>query len=57
MFIIIKLALDTVFTILLAPAVFKQRAGASHKTMLILYLLCLTTAGGLGDSGGDLVCG
>ena len=57
MFIIIKLVLDTLFTILFAPAIFKQRAGASNKTMLILYILCFTTAGGLGYSGGELVYG
>ena len=57
MFIIIKLVLDTLFTILFAPAIFKQRAGASNKTMLILYILCFTTAGALGYSGGELVYG
>lgn len=57
MYIIIKLVLGAVLTTLLALAVFQQRAGADHKRMLILYLLCLATAGGLGYSGGELVYG
>lgn len=55
--IIIKMILGFVLTILLALAVFQQRAGASNKKMLIFYLLCLATAGGLGYSGGELVYG
>lgn len=57
MLIIIKMVLGVVLTTFLAVAVYQQRAGASHKKMLFIYLLCLATAGGLGYSGGELVYG
>jgi len=56
-FIIIKMILGTVLTILLAVSVTLKRKGASPAKMLLFYLLCLACAGGLGYSGGTLVYG
>ncbi len=55
--IIVKMVLGVLFTALLAIAAFLQRAGATPKKLLLLYLLCLACAGGLGYSGGELVYG
>lgn len=56
-FIIIKMILGTVLTILLAVSVTLKKKGASPAKMLLFYLLCLACAGGLGYSGGTLVYG
>jgi uncharacterized membrane protein len=56
-FIIIKMVLAGVLTLLLAIAVAQKNRGAGEGRMLLLYLLCLACAGGLGYSGGELVYG
>ena len=55
--IIIKMVLGGLLTALLAVAFFQQRAGATPKRLLMIYLLCLICAGGLGFCGGELVYG
>jgi len=55
--IVVKMVLGIVLTALLAVAFSQQRAGASPKALVIIYLLCLACAGGLGYSGGELVYG
>lgn len=56
-FIIVKMILGTILTILLLFAVILKRRGLPPGKMLILYLFCLACAGGLGYSGGELVYG
>ncbi len=56
-FIIIKMVLGLVLTILLAVSVTLKKKGASQAKMLLFYFLCLACAGGLGYSGGTLVYG
>lgn len=56
-FIMIKMILGAVLTVLLTIAFLQQRAGASPQRLFILYILCLACAGGLGYSGGELVYG
>jgi uncharacterized membrane protein len=56
-YIIVKMILGTVLTVLLAVAVTMKKKGASPAKMLLFYLLCLACAGGLGYSGGELVYG
>jgi uncharacterized membrane protein len=56
-YIIIKMILGTVLTILLALSVTMKKKGASPGKMLLFYLFCLACAGGLGYSGGELVYG
>ncbi len=56
-FIIIKMILGVVLTILLVVSVIMKKKGASPAKMLLFYLLCLACAGGLGYSGGTLVYG
>lgn len=56
-FIIAKMILGTVLTILLIAAVIIKRKGASQRKMVVFYFLCLACAGGLGYSGGSLVYG
>lgn len=56
-FIIIKMILAAVLTILLVVSVTMKKKGASPAKMLLFYLLCLACAGGLGYSGGTLVYG
>jgi uncharacterized membrane protein len=56
-FIIAKMILAAVLTILLIVSVIMKRKGAPPKKMAIFYLLCLACAGGLGYSGGSLVYG
>ena len=56
-FIIVKMSLAVVLTVFLALAVVLKHRGAEHKTLFIVYLLCLACAGGLGYSGGELVYG
>lgn len=55
--IIIKIILGLLLTGLLAFAVISRLRGASETKMLIIYLLCMACAGGLGYSGGELVYG
>lgn len=55
--IILKMILGVALTILLAVAVVLKHKGAEPKTLLIIYLLSLACAGGLGFSGGELVYG
>lgn len=55
--IIIKMVLGVVLTILLAYGVVQKNNGASHTKMVTVYLLCLATCGGLGFSGGELLYG
>ncbi len=56
-YIIVKMILATVLTPLLALSVVLKHRGAEPKILLIIYLLCLACAGGLGFSGGELVYG
>lgn len=56
-FIIIKMVLGTLLTILLIISVMQKRGGATPTRMMLLYILCLACAGGLGYSGGELVYG
>lgn len=56
-YIIIKMILGTLLTILLAVSVVMKNKGVSPKKMLLVYFLCLACAGGLGYSGGELVYG
>lgn len=55
--IVVKFILGTLLTVLLASAVVLRMKGAEKKKLLIIYLLCLACAGGLGFSGGELVYG
>jgi len=55
--IVIKVILGLVLTGLLTLAVVWKHRGIEQKKRLILYLLCLACAGGLGFSGGELVYG
>lgn len=55
--IIIKIILGLLLTGLLTFAVISKLRGASSTKMLIIYLLCMACAGGLGFSGGELVYG
>lgn len=55
--IIIKIILGLVLTALLVVSIIFKHQGAEPKKLLIIYLLCLACAGGLGFSGGELVYG
>ena len=57
LFIIVKIALAVVLTILLAVSVRENRKGGSAGKMFAIYALCLACAGGLGFSGGELIYG
>lgn len=56
-YIVVKMVLGVVLTALLAVSVVLKRKGAPASRMLLLYLLCLACAAGLGYSGGELVYG
>jgi uncharacterized membrane protein len=56
-YIIVKMVLGPILTILLALTVIQKNRGASDGKMMVFYLLCLACAGGLGYSGGELVYG
>ncbi len=56
-FIIAKMILASILTILLIVAVILKRKGATSSRMLLIYLFCLACAAGLGYSGGELVYG
>lgn len=55
--IIIKMVLAVILTVLMLVSIKMNTGGSSAKNMLIIYLLCLACAGGLGFSGGELVYG
>ena len=55
--IIIKMVLGVILTGLLTTAVVMKYKGLTPRKLLILYLLCMACAGGLGFSGGELVYG
>ena len=55
--IVVKMVLGTVLTILLATSVLFKRKDAPPSKLLLIYLLCLACAGGLGYSGGELLYG
>jgi len=56
-YIIIKMILAGVLTVLLAFCVGLKVKGMTPGKLFLLYLLCLACAGGLGFSGGQLVYG
>ncbi len=56
-YIIIKMVLAGVLTVLLVFAVVLYRKGTLPGKMFLIYLLCLGCAGGLGYCGGTLVYG
>lgn len=56
-YIIAKMILASILTVLLAVSVIFKRRGASPVRMLLIYLFCLACAAGLGYSGGELVYG
>ncbi|MBW2659216.1 MAG: hypothetical protein JRC87_06430 [Deltaproteobacteria bacterium] len=56
-YIIIKMILATLLTLLLAFSIIEKRRGGTAKKIFLLYILCLACAGGLGFSGGQLVFG
>ena len=55
--IIIKMVLGVLLTILLIVSVVAKSRESSPKFILLLYILCLACAGGLGYSGGSLIYG
>jgi len=56
-YIIVKMILGAILTLLLAVSVTVKLKGASGKNMLLINFLCLACAGGLGYAGGSLVYG
>jgi len=56
-FIIIKMVLGALLTILLAVSVVLKSKEGSPKLVFLFYFLCLACAGGLGYSGGSLIFG
>lgn len=56
-YIIVKMILGVLLTILLIFSVILKRRGTTPNKMLLIYILCLACAGGLGFSGGELVYG
>lgn len=56
-FIIIKMVLGGVLTVLLTASVIFKKRESTNKKMFLIYLACLACAGGLGYSGGELVYG
>ena len=55
--IIVKIVLGLLLTGLLTGAVILRAKGGDEKKIMLLYLLCMACAGGLGFSGGELVYG
>ena len=55
--IIIKMILGVVLTVMLFVTVRQKQAGAPQKRLFILYLVNLAICGGLGFSGGELLYG
>lgn len=56
-YIIVKMILGVILTILLIFSVIMKKKDATPSKMLLIYVLCLACAGGLGFSGGQLVYG
>jgi uncharacterized membrane protein len=56
-YIIVKMVLGPILTILLIFSVILKRKETAPSKMFLIYLLCLACAGGLGFSGGQLVYG
>ena len=56
-YIIIKMVLAVLLTSLLIVSIILKKRGATPSSMLLVYLLCLACAGGLGYSGGTLAYG
>ena len=56
-FIKIKMILGVLLTLLLLVSVVLKSKDTTPVKMLLIYLLCLACAGGLGYSGGELVYG
>jgi uncharacterized membrane protein len=56
-FIIIKMVLGALLTILLTISVVLKSKEGSPKLVFLFYILCLACAGGLGYSGGSLIFG
>lgn len=56
-YIIIKMILAAILTLLLVLSIILKRRGASPGRMVLVYLFCLACAAGLGYSGGELVYG
>ncbi|MCG6929850.1 MAG: hypothetical protein LJE64_04775 [Desulfofustis sp.] len=55
--IIIKLILGVVLTVMLFITVRQKQSGAPQKKMMLFYLVNLAICGGLGFSGGELLFG
>ncbi len=56
-YIIIKMVLAVILTILLIFSIILKKRDITPGKMLLIYLFCLACAGGLGFSGGELVYG
>jgi uncharacterized membrane protein len=56
-YIIAKMILAAILTILLIFSVILKRKGSTPSRMVLVYILCLACAAGLGYSGGQLVYG
>ena len=56
-YIIVKMILAVILTLLLTLSVVLWHKRAEPQTLFIVYLLCMACAGGLGFSGGELVYG
>jgi hypothetical protein len=56
-YIIAKMILAGVLTLLLILSIVLKEKAATRGKMLLIYLLCLACAGGLGYAGGQLVYG
>ncbi len=56
-YIVAKMILAAILTILLIFSVVLKKKGASPSRMMLIYILCLACAAGLGYSGGQLVYG
>lgn len=55
--IITKMVLGALLTALLITSVILKKKGVPPRKIVLIYLLCLACAGGLGYSGGELVFG
>ncbi len=56
-YIIVKMILAGILTVLLIFSVILKKKGTAPIKMFLIYLLCLACAGGLGFCGGQLVYG
>jgi uncharacterized membrane protein len=55
--IVVKMTLTVILTTLLLVSIILRNRGATPRTLVVLYILCMACAGGLGYSGGELVYG